>query len=205
MQDDYGFLNLFKKQDGTADKEKQGFFSNLFGSGGGSSTPAVDFSAKPELRRGARGEAVTDLQRILNELSPIVGHPPINVDGDFGNNTENAVRALQTRRNVPVTGAADRTTWNAMAAAFNAQAAQADAAVRAQKQQQTWTTIGQIAQGVGTSASQLFGPQLQIPQQQQPVQQSQSSTNWPMIIGVSVVAVGVVGGVAWWATRPKND
>jgi peptidoglycan hydrolase-like protein with peptidoglycan-binding domain len=53
------------------------------------------------LRRGDTSPAVGELQRALN----------INVDDIFGPETEGAVRALQTRAKLPVTGKVDARTW----------------------------------------------------------------------------------------------
>ena len=60
-------------------------------------------------------EAVTNLQRYLRRLSFEDGdydlpRPPI--DGIFDRDTENAVRRFQGEMGLPVTGVADKTTWD---------------------------------------------------------------------------------------------
>lgn len=67
----------------------------------------------PQLRRGAHGAAVTALQTGLREYRGS-GTPtdPGAVDGDFGPDTEAAVRAYQGDRGVGVDGiVGDRTWW----------------------------------------------------------------------------------------------
>jgi peptidoglycan hydrolase-like protein with peptidoglycan-binding domain len=39
---------------------------------------------------------------------------PLGVDGDFGDNTEKAVKAFQEFKNLPVTGVVDAQTWEAL-------------------------------------------------------------------------------------------
>ena len=54
------------------------------------------------LKKGMKGEAVKALQKCLNEaLKP---SPPINVDGDFGLITENAVKQFQANAGIAVDG-----------------------------------------------------------------------------------------------------
>jgi peptidoglycan hydrolase-like protein with peptidoglycan-binding domain len=60
----------------------------------------------PALARGARGDAVWDLQAKLREL----GYYGIRVDGIFGIATQTAVREFQKRNGLPVTGIADDNT-----------------------------------------------------------------------------------------------
>jgi hypothetical protein len=61
------------------------------------------------LREGARGEAVTSLQRALVER----GHA-IQIDGRFGPNTANAVRAFQAARGLQVDGVVGKDTKAAL-------------------------------------------------------------------------------------------
>ena len=57
-------------------------------------------------------EAITNLQRYLRHLSyfsdEIIEVP---IDGIFGSDTEEALRAFQTMEGLPPTGRADQTTW----------------------------------------------------------------------------------------------
>jgi D-alanyl-D-alanine carboxypeptidase (penicillin-binding protein 5/6) len=64
------------------------------------------------LRSGAGGLLVEALQRTLNaRLEPT---PDIGIDGDFGPQTEQAVKAFQKSKNLPETGEVDDATWKAL-------------------------------------------------------------------------------------------
>lgn len=52
------------------------------------------------LKRGSKGEDVKELQELLNDLDFNAG----TVDGDFGSNTEAAVKRMQTAANIEVDG-----------------------------------------------------------------------------------------------------
>lgn len=71
--------------------------------------PAVEGSG-PRLEKGASGEPVKKLQARLKEL----GFDPKGVDGDFGANTEAAVRAFQAAKGLDVNGVVGPTTWGAL-------------------------------------------------------------------------------------------
>ena len=62
------------------------------------------------LKRGDKSSAVTFVQRIL--LSYL--YPITNIDGDFGPETERAVRAFQSENNLGVDGIVGRNTWQAL-------------------------------------------------------------------------------------------
>lgn len=64
----------------------------------GAATPDAP---RPVLRRGARGEAVRTVQRLL----------VVNVDGDFGPITEQAVKDFQKKRDILVDGVVGPQTW----------------------------------------------------------------------------------------------
>jgi murein DD-endopeptidase MepM/ murein hydrolase activator NlpD len=71
----------------------------------------------PRLAHGSLGKEVRNLQRILTLLSrrnDMRALDPIGVDGDFGDNTEKAVKAFQQFKNLPVTGVVDEQTWEAL-------------------------------------------------------------------------------------------
>ena len=73
------------------------------------STPASPLApyAKLTLAQGAKGPAVVALQKALGVTPP---------DGAFGVKTLAAVKAFQTRRNLPATGIVGPTTWAALMA-----------------------------------------------------------------------------------------
>lgn len=78
-------------------------------------------AAMPQLRRGAKGSSVTELQTQLKAR----GFDPGAIDGVFGSMTESAVRAFQAARGLAVDGIVGPQTWGALAAAPPAPAAPA--------------------------------------------------------------------------------
>lgn len=75
----------------------------------------------PTLRRGDRGSEVQMLQQILSDNGFLhaagvrLGNPSgAAVDGIFGAITESAVRDLQQRYNIPVTGQVNPVTWEVL-------------------------------------------------------------------------------------------
>jgi peptidoglycan hydrolase-like protein with peptidoglycan-binding domain len=64
----------------------------------------------PTVRRGSTGPAVTLLQQLLTDY----GYDPGVIDGDFGPNTENAVRSFQTDYGLTVDGIVGPHTWAAL-------------------------------------------------------------------------------------------
>ena len=65
-------------------------------------------SSRPKLTRGDRGPAVVDLQNLLG----------VEADGEFGPETEQAVRAFQASRNIFVDGVVGSHTWGALTASL---------------------------------------------------------------------------------------
>lgn len=72
--------------------------------------PSPALGLCPRLQRGSRGPAVRRLQTLLRN----VGADPGVIDGVFGSETEAAVRLVQTRQGLPVTGIVDIQTWGAL-------------------------------------------------------------------------------------------
>jgi peptidoglycan hydrolase-like protein with peptidoglycan-binding domain len=75
----------------------------------------------PTLRRGDRGRRVQMLQQILSDNGFLhaagvrLGNPSgAVVDGAFGSITQAAVRDLQRRYNIPVTGQVNPVTWEVL-------------------------------------------------------------------------------------------
>ena len=68
----------------------------------------------PVLKRGSTGEAVKTLQRLLRQLQYVNldGKTLIIVDGNFGNNTEAAVKRYQQKHLNGVDGIVGVKTWN---------------------------------------------------------------------------------------------
>ena len=70
-------------------------------------------------------QAILNLQRYLRQLSyhhPEITPPPI--DGIFERDTEKALREFQAMRGLPVTGRADRRTWDELYAMYRASIAE---------------------------------------------------------------------------------
>lgn len=64
------------------------------------------------LRRGMRGDDVTELQLLLNHQLP--NSPRLKPDGDFGGLTDQAVRNFQRGRQLEVDGIVGQASWQAL-------------------------------------------------------------------------------------------
>lgn len=64
------------------------------------------------LRRGDKGEAVKELQSLL--IKNGFDLPKYGADGDFGTETETAVKKLQSYRDLTINGTCDAKTWAAL-------------------------------------------------------------------------------------------
>ena len=72
------------------------------------------------LRRGSRGEYVTELQNYLNRISDVYTDiQKLTVDGVFGAGTEDAVLAYQRIFALPETGVVAAATWNSIAEIYS--------------------------------------------------------------------------------------
>jgi len=80
---------------------------------------------QPVLKRGAAGEAVRRLQALL--MLHGYALPRYGADGDFGTETEAAVRKYQTDHGIPVNGIVDEATWTALSAGDTAAVIDPDA------------------------------------------------------------------------------
>ena len=67
------------------------------------------------IRRGTTGRAVRQIQARLNTLAKgkhgVLGNKPLDVDGEFGPNTERVVKAFQQHRGLEVDGEVGPRTW----------------------------------------------------------------------------------------------
>ena len=92
--------------------------TSLLSSGGSTvaSKPATNSGisvALPQLQMGSQGAAVRSLQHLLiRKFSISCGTN--GADGDFGKNTQSAVKTFQKRKGLPVTGICDKDTWTAL-------------------------------------------------------------------------------------------
>ena len=69
-------------------------------------------------------EAVRNLQRYLRQLSYHYDITPPPIDGIFERDTERALREFQAMQGLPVTGRADRQTWDALYTMYRASIAE---------------------------------------------------------------------------------
>ena len=67
----------------------------------------------PLIKKGATGFAVVELQKRLN-ASSYNGKTILTVDGDFGNNTYNALKAYQKDRGLEVDGECGKNSWQSL-------------------------------------------------------------------------------------------
>lgn len=67
----------------------------------------------PLIKKGATGFAVVELQKRLNAAS-YNGKIVLTVDGDFGNNTYNALKAYQKDRGLEVDGECGKNSWKSL-------------------------------------------------------------------------------------------
>ena len=63
----------------------------------------------PTLRRGSKGQYVKKLQSLLNDRGA-----GLDVDGSFGENTENAVKFFQKSNGLTIDGVVGPKTWTAL-------------------------------------------------------------------------------------------
>ena len=69
-------------------------------------------SSHPVLRKGSKGQAVTEMQTMLQKLGYDLGS--YGVDGDFGKDTETAVRRFQAGHGLAADGVCGPATWAAL-------------------------------------------------------------------------------------------
>lgn len=69
-------------------------------------------------------QAITNLQRYLRQLSYHYDITPPPIDGIFERDTEKALREFQALQGLPVTGRADRRTWDALYTMYRASVAE---------------------------------------------------------------------------------
>ena len=70
---------------------------------------------RPTLRLGSTGPYVIELQEILTKLLYYTG----TIDGNFGPNTENAVKRFQINNRLTADGVVGRDTWSALSSLYS--------------------------------------------------------------------------------------
>lgn len=124
--------------------------ANLLKNSGGSITPTPtptptpitpDTPSKPTLRKGSEGSDVEYLQSCLVKLGYSVGS--YGIDGDFGNDTYQAVRKFQSNHQLPNDGIVGQATWAAIEQALKNSTPPVDEIYRVRKSwDQPGTQIG---------------------------------------------------------------
>jgi hypothetical protein len=71
----------------------------------------------PTIRRGSKGQDVIDMQTMLYKLGYGLGVD--GIDGDYGRNTEKAVKEFQSDHRLTVDGVCGPMTWDALEKAIN--------------------------------------------------------------------------------------
>ncbi len=72
------------------------------------------------IKKGDVSFPVAALQYALRELEYIYGDPlSISIDGKYEDETEEAIRHIQERNGIPVTGSTDLLTWNRVMDLYN--------------------------------------------------------------------------------------
>ncbi|KAB8335590.1 hypothetical protein SD80_004625 [Scytonema tolypothrichoides VB-61278] len=69
---------------------------------------------QPLLQKGSKGPEVTRLQNLLNQADRkknFGNPPPLQVDGEFGGNTETAVKNFQKYYGLTIDGVVGPKTW----------------------------------------------------------------------------------------------
>ncbi len=85
--------------------------------GGAEESPSGN--SRPTLRRGSKGEAVREMQAMLDRLGYDLGS--YGVDGDFGKDTEAAVKRFQSDHGLAADGICGRATWARLNSEFGIQ------------------------------------------------------------------------------------
>ena len=165
--------------------QDMGGLFDFFKKGNKSSTSHLTL---PVLSKGSKGLEVEQVQSLLN----------INVDGDFGFNTETAVKSFQTANGIPSTGVVDAQTW-AKLIGENYK----DPSQQAANREQAAQTFQQGASAISDLIKQFAVP----PANAQELMQAPVSTPapqkgfpWAWVVG-GLAGVVVVGGVLYYVTR----
>lgn len=87
------------------------------------SNPIIPFPSYPKsyaIKKGERSFLVATLQHMINEIGVVYNTLPLlEVNGEYDDETEDAVRQFQKINLIPESGEADRTTWDALAQIYN--------------------------------------------------------------------------------------
>ena len=144
---------------------------------------AGSVSPWPIVRRGATGHPVRTLQDLLRAR----GHA-VAVDGDFGSQTEGAVRAFQEDRHLAVDGIVGPDTWSALVVTVR-RGSEGDAVRGVQEEFQFRNLSGDPSKGLAVDG--IFGSKTE-----EAVRGFQQALHADI---PSVTVDGIVGPVTWRA------
>jgi peptidoglycan hydrolase-like protein with peptidoglycan-binding domain len=85
--------------------------------------PIIPFPSYPKgytLKQGEMSFLVAILQYMINEIGIVYNTMPIlEINGEYDDETTNAVKLFQKINLLPITGETDRTTWSALSKIYN--------------------------------------------------------------------------------------
>ncbi len=85
--------------------------------------PIIPFPSYPDhytVKRGERSFLVAIIQYLLNEIGTTFNtFSPITIDGEYGRETEDAVKLFQKTHGLAETGEVGRVTWDALSRIYN--------------------------------------------------------------------------------------
>ena len=85
--------------------------------------PIIPFPSHPinyAIKRGENSFLVAVLQYMLNEIGVVYNvFDALEINGEYDEATENAIRSFQTINSLSQTGEVDRKTWNALSRIYN--------------------------------------------------------------------------------------
>lgn len=155
---------------------------------------STSHQTKSVLSKGSKGPAVTELQELMKSK----GAFPHTVDGDFGSDTENAVKVYQRSQGLPDTGVVNAQTWASLLGEDYV-----DPAAQSAKQAQTAQTIQTATSAISDLISQFAVPPANAQEiMQAPVYEPAPPAGfpWKWVVG-GLAGVVVLGGVAYYMTR----
>lgn len=109
-----------------------------------------DLSSCPVLQQRSKGHWVVRLQKALNDL----GYGPLDIDGNFGQQTTDAVKKFQQNHGLDADGVVGPQTWAAIAKQIASQSGEPSSPVT---NKQDDKSLGQINQAILKAALNLKG------------------------------------------------
>ena len=86
-------------------------------------SPIIPFPSFPRdytIKRGEKSFLVATLQYMLNEIGTVYNTlEPIEISGEYNEETENTIRNFQEKNELPTTGEVDNATWGFISRIYN--------------------------------------------------------------------------------------